>query len=105
MDVLGSFVSLENRRINCNNNNENSGNNENANLNNTTHSTNNHGNKTSFLIDDILFPAKLRTDSSRQVLNSLFYYLNYINTNIINLLSMHLLNYLSLFCQNCLYIN
>lgn len=66
MDILGSFVSLENRRMNCNGNNTNS-NNDNSSVNNTNHNTNNSGNKTSFLIDDILFPAKLRTESAKQV--------------------------------------
>ncbi|XP_065212687.1 brain-specific homeobox protein homolog [Planococcus citri] len=63
MDILGSFVSIENRRMNC-------ANTTNVNENpasNTNHNSNVSGNKTSFLIDDILFPAKLRNESTRQV--------------------------------------
>lgn len=42
--------------------------NDNSGIENTNQSnTNPTGNKTSFLIDDILFPSKLRTDSTRQV--------------------------------------
>lgn len=71
MDILESFVSLENRRMNFNNNDiiNSSGNaNDSSSVSNTSRSHSNAGgNKTSFLIDDILFPTKLRTDSTRQV--------------------------------------
>lgn len=78
MDILGSFVSIENRRMNCASNttaNENSSNN-------TNHNSNGSGNKTSFLIDDILFPAKLRNESTRQVRLFKNIYLHFYTYNI-----------------------
>ncbi|XKL63659.1 hypothetical protein PGB90_006023 [Kerria lacca] len=66
MDILGSFASFENRRINCNGNGiSNIGaNNDNSNNHNTSNTS---GDKTSFLIDDILFPNKMKTESQQQV--------------------------------------
>lgn len=64
MDILGSFVSLDNRRLSYNGSNAgNNSNNESAN----NMNSNVAGNKTSFLIDDILFPAKIKGETTRQV--------------------------------------
>lgn len=66
MDILGSFVSLDNRRLSYNGGNvggNNISNNDGAN----NMNSNGAANKTSFLIDDILFPAKIKGESTRQV--------------------------------------
>lgn len=71
MDVLGSFVPFENRRSNYTNSsvvrNEERDTNKDGSLE-TRDTSNSVGSKTSFLIDDILFPSsKLKNDPSRQV--------------------------------------
>lgn len=63
MDILGSFVALDNRRLSYNGNGNGNLNNDGAN----NVNSNGAANKTSFLIDDILFPAKIKGESTRQV--------------------------------------
>lgn len=75
MNILSSLASLENRCMSFTNTNGMTNSNMNMNDNSVVDghhqaNTNKNGNKTSFLIDDILFPAKLRTESTRQVMRS-----------------------------------
>jgi len=75
MNILGSLVPLENCHSSFTNTYGMTNSNANMNDNSAVNShhqanANRNGNKTSFLIDDILFPAKLRAESTRQVNNS-----------------------------------